>query len=225
MDDLDLPLTELEKKVIDYSIRHKMGHIPSALTQVTYLKSCLDDTEGFWRVAGKPFGAQAWYVALGVEDDCPLLQPPYVDWNCQTIGHALGYSLGVNGAKDVWLNLSDAALEAGDFWESLQLWHTFNKKTLFVTVDCNGYGCRHGTASASELCQRIKAFGVPCRIQVPSDEIEVHNGITLVDTSRTFGAQLKKLGFHYIKFRDLGEFYALYRQRMAEGSQHYSTTS
>lgn len=225
MDDLDLPLTELEKEVLDYSIKHKMGHIPSALTQVTYLRSCLDGTEGFWRVAGKPFGAQAWYVALGVEDDCPLLQPPYVDWNCQTIGHALGYSLGVSGAKDVWLNLSDAALEAGDFWESLQLWHTFNRKTLFVTIDCNGYGCKHGTVNASELYQRIKAFGAPCRIQVPSDKIAVHNGITLVDTSRTLGAQLKKLGFHYIKFRDLGEFYALYRQRMAEGSWHYSTTS
>lgn len=225
MDDLDLPLTELEKKVIDYSIRHKMGHIPSALTQVTYLRSCLDGTEGFWRVAGKPFGAQAWYVALEVEDDCPLLQPPYVDWNCQTIGHALGYSLGASGTKHVWLNLSDAALEAGDFWESLQLWHTFNRKTLFVTVDCNGYGCKHGTTRASDLCQRIKAFGVPCRIQVPSDKIEVHNGITLVDTSHTLGAQLKKLGFHYIKFKDLGEFYALYRQRMAEGPQHYSATS
>lgn len=227
MDDLDLTqITELEKKVLDYSIKHKMGHIPSALTQVTYLKSCLDGTEGFWRVAGKPFGVQAWYVALGVEgNSCPLLQPPYVDWNCQTIGHALGYSLGVNGTKDVWLNLSDAALEAGDFWESLQLWHTFNRKTLFVTVDCNGYGCKHGTANASDLCQRIKAFGVPCYIVPPSDPIPARNGITLVDTSDTFGAQLKKLGFHYIKFKDLGEFYALYRQRMAEGSRHYSTTS
>ena len=198
-------MTDLEYKVLEYSFKHHWGHIPSALTQVEYISRLIKILPDHLRVAGKPFGAQAWYVALGVDSDEPLLQPPYVHWNCQTIGHALGYSLGLSYHQNVWLNLSDASLELGDFWESLSLWRRFNRHNLLVTVDCNGYGCKHKTTDINDTKKRIESFDVPCSIVKP-DEVAPYNGILLVDTTDTLGAELKELGFHYTKFKDFEDF-------------------
>ena len=208
-----MSLSQLESRVIELSIMYKLGHVPSALTQVQYISDCLSLTKGFARVAGKPFGAQAWYAALGLANKpLALLQPPLVQWNCETIGHALGYALGLATGTKVWLNLSDASLEAGDFWESLQLWHKLPRTCLFVTVDCNGFGCKHKTTSIEGLSARINSFGVPCIITKKVDRI--FDGITLVDTSDTLGARMKAAGFHYEHFDTEEEFYAQCRERM-----------
>lgn len=208
-----MPLSQLESRVIDLTVKYKLGHMPSALSQVQYVSDCLPLTRGFKRVAGKPFGAQAWYVALGLANKpTAILQPPVVHWNCETIGHALGYSLGLSIEDKVWLNLSDAALETGDFWESLQLWHKLPKTCLFVTVDCNGFGCKHRTANITDLAARINAFGIPCITTKKVDH--VFDGITLVDTTETLGARLKAAGFHYEKFSTKEEFYAECSARM-----------
>lgn len=207
--------TELERKVLEYSFARNWGHIPSALTQVEYVSRLLH--LNYKRVAGKPFGAQAWYVALGVECNSPILQAPYVDWNCQTIGHSLGYSIGLSRWCDTWLNISDAALELGDFWEALQLWPKFVKQHLLVTVDCNGYGCKHTTPGLEILERRISAFGIDCCISKPHDiqAFSSYTGIVLVDTSETLGAELKHLGFHYTKFKDFEDFNEKYCRSLA----------
>lgn len=210
-----MPLSQLESIVIDLTVKHGLGHLPSALSQVQYIADCIPLTRGFKRVAGKPFGSQAWYAALGLANKPEaLLQPPLVHWNCQTIGHSLGYALGLATEDKVWLNLSDASLESGDFWEALQLWHKLPRTCLFVTVDCNGFGCKHQTASISELAARINAFGIPCISTTKVDH--VFDGIALVDTSATLGARLKAAGMHYEKFASNEEFYAECRARMVD---------
>lgn len=211
-----MPLTPLESKVLELSIKHNLGHIPSALTQVQYVYNTIQKTEGYYRVAGKPFGAQAWYAALGLDYAKALLEPPIVDWNCQTIGHALSYSLGVATCHKVWLNLSDAALECGDFWEALQLWHKIPHRELYVTIDCNGFGCRHNTASISDIKRRIESFDVPCRVFELRDDIELFDGIALIDTTKTIGAKLKEAGLHYSKFKSFEDFYAQCSERMVK---------
>lgn len=197
-------MTDLEKAVVEYSIKRGWGHIPSALTQVQYLRNLRDLTQGYYKVAGKPFGAQGWYVAMGVESAEPLLQPPYVDFNVQTLGHALGYSIGVATGRPVWLNISDASLELGDWWEALGIWPKLNPD-LFVTVDCNGFGCKGPVMDIDVIKERIDSFGVPCII-TNSENVRPFKGIALVDTSCTLGAKLKALGLHYTKFSSVEEF-------------------
>lgn len=199
----------IDRKIVDYSICRNWGHIPSALTQGTYLRHLLPNPalgDYHW-VAGKPFGAQAWYVLLGLDCDSPLLQPPIVDWNCQTIGHSLGYSIGVSAHRPVWLNISDASLERGDFWEALMLWHEFKRHCLFVTVDCNGYGCKHPCEKIEDLYNKILSFNVACCIAQP-DDVCIQDGIVLVDTSSSLGSKMKRLGMHYTKFKSFEDFYA-----------------
>lgn len=193
-----MKLSDTERRICEYSCMHNLGHVPSALSQATYLERILPAT-GYTRVAGKPFGAQAWHVIC---NDNPsnklLLEPPLVYFNVQTVGHSLGYSIGLGTQDKVWLNLSDSSLLCGDFWEALHLWNIF-RPDLSVTVDCNAFGCKTDVPPPDVLNDRISSYGVPCRIVKPQDASLTY-GFTLVDTRDTIGAKLKHKGLHYTKF-------------------------
>lgn len=137
------------KELLEYSIKHDLRHIPSALSQYSYLKTLLPiinykDTN---IVIGKPFGSQAYYVpwesmglvkqplSYGVKHD----EIDFVDFSEETLGNALGVASGIQlgNSKKTWCNISDGALQMGATLEAIQFIGK-HKQNILCTVDFNG---------------------------------------------------------------------------------------
>ena len=144
----------LRKRLLDYSIKNELSHIPSALSMFNYLYELFnhDVTDEIidpyeWNIViGKPFGAQAYYViwhyyymldisnlAYGVKHD----EIKFVDYGEETLGNALGVASGMSyNGKRTWCNISDGALQMGPTLEAIQfIGH--NKQDIVLTVDYN----------------------------------------------------------------------------------------
>ena len=146
--------TMLRRRVLEYSIRNELSHIPSALSMFNYLHALfnIDDSDELidpytWNVViGKPFGAQAYYIlwhyyymldisslSYGVKHS----EIGFVDYGEETLGNALGIASGIayNG-KPTWVNLSDGAMQMGATLEAIQfIGH--NKQNILCTIDWN----------------------------------------------------------------------------------------
>lgn len=140
----------MKKEILEYSYKHNLAHIPSALSMVTYLEKMFtlvkkDDII----VIGKPFGSQAYYLVwqnlgwlqeidnlhMGVKHD----EIEFVDYSEETIGNALGVASGIALVSDtkVYVNLSDASLQMGNTLEAIQfIGH--HQQNILVTIDANG---------------------------------------------------------------------------------------
>jgi transketolase N-terminal domain/subunit len=142
----------MKNKLLTYSFDNKLSHIPSALSMLDYVEVLFKErivtpTDGI--VIGKPFGAQAYYVvweelgyitninqlSVGVKHD----EIPFVDYADETIGNALGVSIGIalTTHKRIWVNLSDASLQMGNILEAIQFIGQHNLRNIFVTIDYN----------------------------------------------------------------------------------------
>ena len=142
---------KMVKKLLKYSIKNKLSHIPSALSQLSYLTNILPNIDHYdWNIIiGKPFGAQAYYIiwqkmglipknhklSYGVKDT----ELDFVDYSEETLGNALGVASGIQLAnnKRTYVNLSDAAIQMGSALEAIQFIRK-HKQDILVTVDCNG---------------------------------------------------------------------------------------
>ena len=141
-------------ELIDYSSRHKLTHIPSALSMLTYIDTIFTNelVKPYQDsiVLGKPFGSQAYYLVwkkLGYLDQISHLsmgvkhtEIDFVDYSEETMGNALGVSIGIaiaNPHKTVWVNLTDATLQMGSTLEALQYIGHHNISNIKVTVDNN----------------------------------------------------------------------------------------
>jgi len=136
------------KKLLDYSIKHKLKHIPSALSQYSYLKYILPIVKDFKIVIGKPFGAQAYYciwdkmyklpnnLSYGIKHD----ELDFIEYGEETIGNALGIASGIALCQDkpVYCNISDGAFQMGPTLEAIQF-IAKHKQKIFLTIDCNEY--------------------------------------------------------------------------------------
>lgn len=140
----------MRKKILEYSFKHKLGHIASALSMVDYLQSVFKYIKKDDKIIiGKPFGAQAYYTVwkdrgwlnnidnlhMGVKHD----QIPFVDYSEETIGNALGVASGIAMCTDkkVYVNISDAALQMGNTLEAIQFIGQHQLKNVVCTVDYN----------------------------------------------------------------------------------------
>jgi transketolase len=144
--------------ILDMSLRAKAGHVPSALSMVDYMTVVFDRlTLGRDRILlGKPFGAQAYYALLAgfaaMERDWDrygTAEPgwtyimdrrhPLVHFIDDSMGNALGVACGVALGCDerVYVNMSDAALQAGTVWEAIAYAAARRLDNLVVTVDHN----------------------------------------------------------------------------------------
>lgn len=135
-------------EIIDYSRKHNLAHIPSALSQYSYLKYILPELKNFKIVIGKPFGAQAYYciweemynlpekLGYGVKHE----ELDFVDFSEETLGNALGVASGVEiGSKQkVYCNISDGAFQMGPTQEAIQFIGK-HKQQIFLTIDCNEF--------------------------------------------------------------------------------------
>jgi transketolase N-terminal domain/subunit len=136
------------KNMLQYSIDNNLRHIPSALSQYSYLKYLLPklDYDNTNIVIGKPFGSQAYYciweemgliknqkLSYGVKHD----EIDFVNFSEETLGNALGVGSGIayNGKK-TYVNISDGALQMGPTLEAIQFIGK-HKQNIFCTVDFN----------------------------------------------------------------------------------------
>jgi len=165
------------------SLHAKAGHVPSALSMVDYMTVVFDRLKlGFDRILlGKPFGAQAYYALLAAYgaiepawDRYGTSQPgwtyimdrnhPLVHFIDDTMGNAIGVACGVAQGCDarVYVNMSDAALQAGTVWEAIAYAGWRRLDNLVVTVDHNDMQV---LGKISEICPiepldtKLCAFG------------------------------------------------------------------
>ena len=131
-------------KIIEISYKHKVSHIPSALSQMMYFKYIIPRVKDFDWVAGKQFGWQAYSIyderIKPEEIDVILLNGinkefKYIE---ETLGNSLGVSIGLALTQDkpIWLNVSDSIFQMGRVLEALPLLKKFNSNIL-MTIDFN----------------------------------------------------------------------------------------
>jgi transketolase len=140
----------MKKKILEYSFKHNLGHIPSALSMVDYVQSVFKYIKRDDKICiGKPFGAQAYYVVwkergwlsdidglhMGVKHD----EIKFVDYSEETIGNALGVAAGMAMVTDkkVYVNITDASLQMGNTLEAIQFIGQHQLKNIVCTVDYN----------------------------------------------------------------------------------------
>ncbi len=140
----------MRKKILEYSYKHNLGHIPSAFSMVDYLQSVFKYIKRDDKIViGKPFGAQAYYVVwkergwldniddlhMGVKHD----EIKFVDYSEETIGNALGVASGIAmvNNKKVYVNITDASLQMGNTLEAIQFIGQHQLKNIVCTVDYN----------------------------------------------------------------------------------------
>lgn len=143
---------QLKRELLEYSFKHNLAHIPSALSMFDYVHKLFVDglvTRDDLMVIGKPFGAQTYYIIwkkLGWLDNIDNLsiavkheEIPFVTFSEETIGDSLGIAAGIalTTSKKVWVNLTDATLQMGATLEAIQFIGQNQIKNVMVTVDYN----------------------------------------------------------------------------------------
>jgi len=147
-----LDLTALD--LLNYSIDFKLKHIPSALSQFSYLRYVLPLLpKNIKIILGKQFGSQAYYLIwkkMGlIKKNIKLSyfinhkELPFIHYTEETLGNSLGVAAGValtesDKSKLVYVNISDSILQMGATQEAIQFIgkHQLN---IFITMDFNNY--------------------------------------------------------------------------------------
>jgi transketolase len=138
----------------EYSYKHQLTHVPSALSMLTYIDTLF--TQEYVKpfrdriVLGKPFGSQAYYLVwkkLGYLDSIDKLsmgvkheEIDFVDYGEETMGNALGVAAGIaiaNPTQTVWVNLTDATLQMGSTLEAIQYIGHNKLNNILMTIDNN----------------------------------------------------------------------------------------
>jgi len=158
------------KKLLNYSIKHKLKHIPSALSQYSYLKYILPliHLNNFKIVIGKPFGAQAYYViweelelipedhnlSYGVKHD----ELEFIEYSEETLGNALGVAAGISLVNNqiTYCNISDGACQMGATLEAIQ-YIGAKQLPIFLTVDANNYQLTGSTIDNMNISSSVLA--------------------------------------------------------------------
>lgn len=143
----------IHAELLEYSYEQQLTHIPSALSMLDYIDFIFSHeivTKDDLIVIGKPFGAQAYYLTwqrLGWLDKIEQLgvgvkhdEIDFVDYGEETMGNALGVSIGMaiaNPNKLVWVNITDATLQMGNTLEAIQFIGHNQIHNILLTVDFN----------------------------------------------------------------------------------------
>lgn len=162
------------KDILQMSYAAQCGHIPSALSMITYLSVILGDDkicpQKYRFVLGKPFGSQAYYSIFSrlgwidadiskfgstidnkwryiIQKDNPVVS--YID---ESMGNCLSIANGFALAnKEVYINISDAAFQEGSIWEAALFAGTHHLNRIFMTVDYNGLQALGKTKDINDL--------------------------------------------------------------------------
>jgi transketolase len=223
-------IKKLKQQLLEHSFKHKLGHIPSALSMFDYVYELfanklvtLDDKI----VIGKPFGAQTYYIIwkhLGYLENIDNLsiavkheEIPFVTVAEETMGNSLGIAAGIAMTTDklVWVNLSDGALQIGSLLEAIQFIGQNKLKNILVTVDFNGCqvtGYTKDIVSVDPVVLFFKNYGWEVNYDLTNFKIEDKPKVFIMNTIKGHGIEsmekeIKK--WHYKKIETLEELQSL----------------
>lgn len=223
------------KNMLQYSIDNNLRHIPSALSQYSYLKILLPKLDYINTniSIGKPFGSQAYYC---IWEKMGLVKQPlsygikheeidFVNFSEETLGNALGVASGLafNGKK-TWCNISDGALQMGPTLEAIQFIGK-HKQNILLTVDFNGMQLTGSTNNILGINEQIvesmfKIYGWNTKIissNISVNKLNViidnylHSKLPTVLIFKTVKGQGVKemeedpIGWHYKELKDINE--------------------
>lgn len=226
----------MKKEMLRYSFKHKLGHIPSALSMFDYVnelfsKKLVTPTDKI--VIGKPFGAQAYYTIwkeLGYLTDIDCLsiavkhdEIDFVDYSEETIGDSLGVAAGIAMTTDklVWVNLTDATLQMGATLEAIQFIGQHKLKNILVTVDYNGSqvtGKTNDIISVDPVINFFENYGWEVYYDLENFSISNNPKVFIMRTTKGHGIRsmekdIKK--WHYKKIETLEELHSLEAELVA----------
>lgn len=152
-------LKQIRRDILTMSFLAQVGHIPSALSMTDYLGVLFCNFVDPRRdrvVLGKPYGAQAYYAIFGRLGWSSITWDKYgtpdlnwrycMDWKYplirfidDTLGNTLSVACGIASAFEgrVYVNVSDAYLQAGTAWEAIMYAGARKLSNLLMTVDNN----------------------------------------------------------------------------------------
>ena len=172
--------TQLKKRILDLSFKHKLSHIGSCLTAADIIDEIYDikkPDEKFILSSGhaglalycvieeyEGVNAEQAFLHHGVHPDrctsCHLY--------CSTgsLGHGLGIALGMalaDRSRNVYCLISDGECSEGSIWEALQVQREQKIDNLYVCANINGYGAYKKIDVESGLLERLEEYGVAPR--------------------------------------------------------------
>lgn len=193
-------LTDLQRRCVDLSYRHKLTHISSVLNTVGVLDEIYtlrkDDDPV---VLGNSHAGLALYVVLESRGLCDaeemisrhgthaardLQNGIYVSGG--SLGQAETVAVGMamaDRARTVWLVTSDGALAEGCIWESLRVAVELALTNLSVHVIANGLG-GYGSIDLDWLKRRLDSLHLP--------------DLTIHESETQYPPWLQGLAGHYV---------------------------
>lgn len=179
---------KLRRDILKMSYQCKAGHIPSALSMVDYFYVLLKEkyiNYGLDKIIiGKPYGAQAYYAVLA---DLGIIDPSNlgsfgkegspltygitskfdgITFAEDTLGSCLGVACGLALSiknkmenRTVYVNVSDASLQAGTIWEAVMFASSKNLNNILMTVDFNKQQVLGNTFGMENIADKFKSFG------------------------------------------------------------------
>lgn len=167
-----MPTSELQRRCLDISYKHRLSHISSVLTTVDIIDEIYNvkkPDDAF--VLGNSHAALALWVALEKRGQCDAeeMVEKYGTHAHRDMEHGVwvsGGSLGqpetvavgmalADRTKDVYLVTSDGACAEGSVWESLRIAAEQRLENLRVTVISNGTSA-YGPVDQEYLEHRLK---------------------------------------------------------------------
>ena len=181
-------LNNLRKNILEMSYLNNSGHIPSALSMLDYsywlFKESYIDILKDRLVIGKPYGSQAYYAIyaeLGFIQKEDILSfgktdhylthgittsLPGVVFSEDTLASSVGVACGIalslknkQSEKKVYINISDASIQAGTIWEALMFADIHNLSNIYMTIDYNQLQVLNKLEGLSNIYQKINSFG------------------------------------------------------------------
>jgi transketolase len=169
-----IPLSKLEKRVLDISYKHKLSHLGSCLTAVQLLdnifkvKKVQDIVVLSQGHAGLALyvilekyhnkDAEALFLKHGVHPNRDVNDKITV--TAGSLGHGIGIAVGMalaDRTRDVYVLTSDGELAEGSCWEALRIAGELRLENLKIMVNANGYGA-YGKIDTDILDTRLQFF-------------------------------------------------------------------
>jgi len=169
-----LQMTDLERRVIDISYKHKLSHLGSVLTSLPIIQQIYKVKK-----MNEPFvnscahNSLALYVILEkyeFKDAEKLLEKHGVHCNRDmedgiwasggSLGHGIGIAVGMalaDRSRNVYALLSDGECAEGSVWEALRIASEQRLENLRVTVNANSWGA-YGKIDPDLLDLRLQYF-------------------------------------------------------------------
>ena len=186
--------TQLTKRIIDLSYKHKLGHIGSCLSVVSILRDIYEFKDDMDLVVLSPgHMALAWYIVLedvyGYDAEKLLLKHgghPNRDiefgLTCSTGSLGLAASIAVGMAiaeptKKVYCVVSDGECAEGIIWEALRFTTDSKLDNLEWHVIMNGWSASK-EVDTEVLSKRLLCFNPDIKLHlVNSDIFDVSSGV------------------------------------------------